>query len=111
MIEFFESTNIINKNELTALQLLDKILETSNIEIRKRISELYRNGIYVKKDIIKADAILLGDISCVICMNDRRNMMFVDCKHIMTCENCASKLIKYPVYDSNIVNSPQKVYI
>lgn len=53
-------------------------------EVVKKIKPLDEN-----KDIITNNE----ELQCIICMNNRKSVVFIDCSHMILCCKCANKII------------------
>jgi hypothetical protein len=47
---------------------------------------------------------------CICCLEHPRNTVFLDCKHLVTCSLCASKVLQCPVCRKDIDQEPVTVY-
>ncbi|CAF3883584.1 unnamed protein product [Rotaria sordida] len=74
-------------------ECLDKANSFSHKPMHKRI---YENGKRIQKtnsdDMTCVKKSNSDDMTCVICMEQLRNMTFIPCGHVSTCEVCASNL-------------------
>ncbi|XP_055686741.1 baculoviral IAP repeat-containing protein 3-like [Lutzomyia longipalpis] len=62
-------------------------------------------------DVQQPDANLDAPVGvCKVCSQDKSNVMFIPCGHLVTCTNCASA-IKKCFYCSHRVDRYQKVYL
>ncbi len=78
---------------------LDKANSFSKLPTNKR---LYENG----KPIEKSDS---NTTACVICLDQVKNMTFIPCGHVATCESCSAHVELCPICRQPITNK-QKLY-
>lgn len=43
-----------------------------------------------------------GELECVICMDNKRCMLFMPCRHVVSCKTCSEKLDKCPICKQQI---------
>ena len=49
-------------------------------------------------------------LSCIVCKDSKREILFTPCNHICCCEDCGQKIINQCVYCKAVIQSKIKVY-
>ncbi|CAF0822157.1 unnamed protein product [Rotaria sp. Silwood1] len=96
--------HVLNKNPHAPLhhssKCWDKANSFSHIPMDKR---MYENGKRIQKEQSNTDT------TCTVCLERSRNMTFIPCGHVATCDICSSNLVDCPICRQHITGK-QKLY-
>lgn len=53
------------------------------------------------KDIMTSDELIIS--GCIVCCNNKRNVLFMNCKHMLCCDTCSEKINECPICKTNII--------
>jgi len=82
-----------------SLQILDQQIDQRDELFAHFFAQFFAFPIRVFEQVIEYFAnILIGDkLLCCICMTNKRNIIFISCSHVCSCEGCAQKITICPM--------------
>lgn len=80
----------------------EEIVDLTNEE--DKLMKNYRNGNITSEKKIQsvfAEDEIPEKMLCCVCMERERNIVLMDCKHLVLCENCSTGISKCPICNKN----------
>lgn len=108
------------KGHVLATQMLKDFDDIIEKKYDKSIKKAYLNDSYlaelfavdnsINQFNIHSQSQVLESLSCVICMNSQKTVVFLPCKHLCSCHKCSIDLENCPLCRAKIVNC-MEVYL
>jgi len=108
----FENGHLVNSTQKKKI-IINKLLS----EYKKRYKKIYAiidSSVTDDESSAKLstyDNNSKDELTCVICYENKKNIMFKDCKHIAVCNICSKKIKDCPICRKKIKKKPEIVYI
>jgi hypothetical protein len=102
------------KGHVLAIQMLKDFDDIIEKKYGKSIKEAYMNDSYlaelftvdnsIKQLNIQSQSQVPESLSCVVCMNSQKTVVFLPCKHLCSCHKCSIDLENCPLCRVKIAN-------